>query len=82
MNFRPLLDSRLLYTILFILLGYYSWQYHCQHQFLKEDIKTYNTNIELYDTHLTELMDHHHSAIHLCDSLINVIDSLENKRTQ
>ena len=82
MNLRPLLDIRFLYVTLFILLGYFCWQYHCQHQILIDDIKTYNTNIKLYDNHLTELMDHHNSAIHLCDSLINVIDSLENKRTQ
>ena len=82
MNLNPLLDIRLLYVTLFILLGYFCWQYHCQHQILIDDIKTYNTNIKLYDNHLTELMDHHNSAIHLCDSLINVIDSLENKRTQ
>ena len=82
MNLKPLFDIRLLYVTLFILLGYFCWQYHCQHQILIDDIKTYNTNIKLYDNHLTELMDHHNSAIHLCDSLINVIDSLENKRTQ
>ena len=82
MNLKTFLDSRLLCSFLFIILGYFCWQYHIQHAVLIEDIKTYNTNIELYDHHLTELMDHHHSAIHLCDSLINVIDSLENKRTQ
>ena len=80
MNIKPFLDSLLLFTILFLFIGYFCWQYHCHHQILIKSIKVYNTNIELYDSHLKELMDHHHSAIHLCDSLINVIDSLENKR--
>ena len=65
-----------LYAITCILLGYMAFQYHCQHRVLSDSIKSYDTNIKLYQEKLDELMEHHNSMFHFCDSLIHIMDSL------
>ena len=65
-----------LYTILFIFLGYMAYQYHCQHIELRDSIKTYDTNIKLYQEKMDEVIDHHNKMFHICDSLLNLMDSL------
>ena len=65
-----------LYAITCILLGYMAFQYHCQHKQLRDSIKTYDTNIKLYQDKLDEVIDHHQKIFNICDSLINIMDSL------
>ena len=65
-----------LYTIIFILLGYMAFQYHCQHKTLTDSIKTYDTNIKLYQDKLDEVIEHHNKIFNICDSLLNIMDSL------
>ena len=65
-----------LYAIIFILLGYMAYQYHCQHKELRESIKIYEINIKLYQDKMDEVIDHHNKMFHVCDSLINIMDSL------
>ena len=65
-----------LYAIIFILLGGMAYQYHCQHKELRKSIETYDTNIKLYQEKMDEVIDHHNKMFHLCDSLINLMDSL------
>ena len=78
MNFKFCLDSRYVYPILFFILGYFAFQYHCQHKILTNSVKNYNENIELYQNHLDGVMEHHTKAISICDSLMHVIDSLKH----
>jgi len=65
-----------LYAIIFILLGGMTYQYHCQHKELRDSIKIYDTNIKLYKEKMDEVIDHHNKMFHVCDSLINIFDSL------
>ena len=65
-----------LYTIIFILLGGMAYQYHCQHKELRKSIETYDTNIKLYQEKMDEVLEHHNKMFHICDSLINLMDSL------
>ena len=65
-----------LYAITCILLGYMVYQYHCQHKTLTDTIKIYETNLELYQEKMDEVIDHHNSMFHICDSLIQIMDSL------
>ena len=65
-----------LYALIFTLLGVMAYQYHCQHKALRDSIKTYEINIKLYQDKMDEVIDHHNKMFHLCDSLINLMDSL------
>jgi len=65
-----------IYIITCILLGYTAYRYHCQHQILTDSIKTYEINLKLYQEKMDEVIDHHNSMFHLCDSLLNIMDSL------
>ena len=65
-----------LYAIIFILLGYMAYQYHCQHKELRDSIKIYETNLKLYQEKMDEVIDHHNKMFHICDSLTNIMDSL------
>ena len=65
-----------LYAVTCILLGYMVYQYRCQHKTLTDTIKTYETNLELYQEKMDEVIDHHNSMFHICDSLIQIMDSL------
>ena len=65
-----------LYAITFILLGGMAYQYHCQHEELRDSIKIYEINIKLYQDKMDEVIDHHNKMFHVCDSLINIMDSL------
>ena len=65
-----------LYAITCILLGYMVYQYRCQHKTLTDTIKTYETNLKLYQQKMDEVIDHHNSMFHICDSLIQIMDSL------
>ena len=40
-------------------LAYMAFQYHCQHKQLRDSIKTYDTNIKLYQDKLDEVIEHH-----------------------
>ena len=65
-----------LYAIIFILLGGMAYQYHCQHKELRKSIETYDTNIKLYQEKMDEVIDHHNKMFNICDSLLNLMDSL------
>ena len=65
-----------LYAITCILLGYMVYQYRCQHKTLTDTIKTYETNLELYQEKMDKVIDDHNSMFHICDSLIQIMDSL------
>ena len=73
---RPYYCPSYLYAITCVLLGYMAFQYHCQHNILSDSIKSYDTNIKLYQDKLDELMEHHNSMFLLCDSLLDIMDSL------
>ena len=70
------LDSRYLYPLIFLFLGYIGFQYHCQHKILSDSIKTYDESLKLYQDKLDEVIDHHNKLFKVCDSLINIMDSL------
>ena len=76
MKLSKCLDSRYVYPILFFVLGYSAFQYHCQHQELTSIIKQYDENIKLYQEKMDEVIDHHNKMFNICDSLINIMDSL------
>ena len=65
-----------LYAITCILLGYMAFQYHCQHRVLSDSIKSYDENIKLYQEKLDEVIEHHNTMYHICDSLIHIMDEL------
>ena len=65
-----------LYALIFVLLGGMAYQYHCQHKELRDSIEIYDENIKLYQEKMDEVIDHHNKMFHLCDSLINLMDSL------
>ena len=65
-----------LYAIIFLFLGYMSYQYHCQHKELRDSINTYEINIKLYQEKMDEVIDHHNKMFLVCDSLLNIMDSL------
>ena len=65
-----------LYALIFILLGGMTYQYHCQHKEPRNSINIYEINIKLYKEKMDEVIDHHNKMFHLCDSLINIMDSL------
>lgn len=69
-------DSRYFYTVMFILLGYMAFQYHCQHKILIDSVKTYDESIKLYQDKLDEVINHHNKLFDACDSLMNIMDSL------
>ena len=76
MKLSKCLDSRYVYPILFFVLGYLAFQYHCQHQELTSIIKQYDENIKLYQEKMDEVIDHHNKMFNICDSLLNLMDSL------
>ena len=65
-----------LYALIFVLLGGMAYQYHCQHKELRKSIETYDTNIKLYQEKMDEVIDHHNKMFNICDSLLNLMDSL------
>ena len=70
------LDSRYVYPILFFILGFFAYQYHCQHKILTDKIKSYDVNLKMHQEKIDEVIDHHNKMYNICDSLINVMDSL------
>ena len=73
---KPYYCQRYLYVMIFMLLGYMAFQYHCQHRILSDSIKTYDTNIKLYQEKLDEVIEHHNEMFDICDSLIDIMDAL------
>ena len=71
---KPYYCQRYLYVMIFIFLGYMAFQYHCQHKTLSDSIKTYDTNIKLYQEKLDEVIEHHNEMFYICDSLIKIMD--------
>jgi len=69
-------DSRYFYVILFIFLGYMAFKYHCQHKILTDSIKTYDKSLKLYQLKLDEAVEYHNKLFDVCDSLIQIMDSL------
>ena len=72
-----------LYVLIFLLLGYMTFQYHCQHQKLTDTVRSYDIIIEkqekslkLYQEKLNEVIDIHNKVFRICDSLTNIMDSL------
>ena len=65
-----------LYAFIFILLGSMAYQYHCQHQELRDSIKIYDENIKLYQNKLDEVIQTNEKIFNICDSLMNIMDSL------
>jgi len=57
-------------------LAYMAFQYHCQHKQLRDSIKTYDTNIKLYQDKLDEVIEQHNKMFDVCDSLIQIMDEL------
>tara|TARA_R110000824_G_scaffold15564_3_gene65361 strand:+ start:721 stop:1332 length:612 start_codon:yes stop_codon:yes gene_type:complete len=69
-------DSRYFYIVIFIFLGYIAFQYHQQHQILSDSIKIYDKKLKLYQNKLDEVIIYHNKLFNVCDSLINIMDSL------
>jgi murein DD-endopeptidase MepM/ murein hydrolase activator NlpD len=65
-----------LYAIIFILLGYMALQYHNQHKALTNSIKQYDENMKLYQNQMDEIIEHHNKMFNICDSLLDIMDSL------
>jgi murein DD-endopeptidase MepM/ murein hydrolase activator NlpD len=75
-RFKKYYCNSYLYALIFILLGGMAYQYHCQHKELRKSIETYDTNIKLYQEKMDEVIDHHNKMFNICDSLLNLMDSL------
>jgi len=75
-KFKNYYCNTYLYAIIFILLGYMAFQYHCQHQTLSNSIKSYEENMNLYQEKLDEVIEHHNEMFDICDSLIQIMDEL------
>jgi hypothetical protein len=75
-RFKKYYCNSYLYAFIFILLGGMAYQYHCQHKELRKSIETYDTNIKLYQEKMDEVIEHHNKMFNICDSLINLMDSL------
>ena len=73
---KPYYCQRYLYVMIFMLLGYMAFQYHCQHQALSNSIKSYDENIKLYQEKLDEVIEHHNEIFEVCDSLIQIMNEL------
>ena len=58
------------------ILGFFAYQYHCQHKILTDKIKSYDVNLKMHQEKIDEVIDHHNKMYNICDSLINVMDSL------
>ena len=75
-KFKNYYCHRYLYAVIFLFLGYMAFQYHCQHKILSDSIKTYDTNLKLYQNKLDEVIEHHNEMFNICDSLLQIMDSL------
>ena len=75
-KFKNYYCNTYLYAIIFILLGYMAFQYHCQHKVLSNSIKTYDESMKLYQEKLDEVIEHHNKMFYICDSLIQIMDEL------